>query len=260
MVVVAGGAHRCTAAAWGSDGEWSDVAKLYVPYAGEGWVTCGGCQLALEPGMACFLPPHTRLAYGTSRRLDLHWAHFFAQSPLIHARLAAVATPRMLPAELARRCGPPAAALAGWFESGDVATGCRVQAMLLDVVAWALGEALPDPTAGGSNRERLVRALRYMEDRVTTPPSLAAMAREAGLSAEHFHRCFVRAFQVTPFAYLHRRRMARARGLLAGGALRVKEVAAACGYADPYYFSRMFRAHFGHTPAAVRAGRARVEP
>ena len=56
---------------------------------------------------------------------------------------------------------------------------------------------------------------------------------------------------VTPFAYVLRLRMARARQLLHAG-LRVQEATDQCGYADPLYFSRVFTRFFHQTPSACR--------
>ena len=53
-------------------------------------------------------------------------------------------------------------------------------------------------------------------------------------------------------AYINRMRMARAARLLAESALAVKEVAWACGYANPSYFIHSFRAQYGQTPKGYR--------
>jgi len=55
---------------------------------------------------------------------------------------------------------------------------------------------------------------------------------------------------------MHTACMARAEKLLAEDELTVKEAAEACGYDDPFYFSRVFRRYFGTTPGKVRKGMA----
>jgi AraC-like DNA-binding protein len=67
-------------------------------------------------------------------------------------------------------------------------------------------------------------------------------------------------YRSTPFEYLQRRRMAKAHRLLIQGTSSVKEVAAACGYDDPYYFSRMFRRQYDCTPRDVRLGKVKRTP
>lgn len=48
------------------------------------------------------------------------------------------------------------------------------------------------------------------------------------------------------------RRMDSAKKLLETTALKVGEIAAQCGYSDPYYFSHCFKKHFGQTPISLR--------
>ena len=51
-----------------------------------------------------------------------------------------------------------------------------------------------------------------------------------------------------PLAYLTRLRLERARDLLRLEGLPVGEVARRVGYADPFYYSRRYRALFGKPP------------
>jgi AraC-like DNA-binding protein len=46
--------------------------------------------------------------------------------------------------------------------------------------------------------------------------------------------------------------MERAADRLTEGTLTVEAVAAELGYEDPFYFSRVFREHFGRSPAQFR--------
>ncbi len=81
---------------------------------------------------------------------------------------------------------------------------------------------------------------------------LADLAAIAQLSRTHLCTTFRRATGLTPFAYLHRYRVERARELLAESTLPIAAVAVAVGVPDPYYFSRAFRRSEGLSPAAYR--------
>lgn len=81
---------------------------------------------------------------------------------------------------------------------------------------------------------------------------LPEMALAAGLSTFHFLRRFKRATGTTPWRYLTDLRLAKARSLLADPAMGVREAAAAAGFSDPAYFSRLFRQRTGRTPSAYR--------
>ena len=71
------------------------------------------------------------------------------------------------------------------------------------------------------------------------------------VSSAHAETLFRRAFGVTPVAYRRRLRLGRARELLVSSQMNVSEAAYAVGFADPLYFSRVFRRVFGTTPSSL---------
>lgn len=75
----------------------------------------------------------------------------------------------------------------------------------------------------------------------------------AGLSASQFFTLFKRATGYTPMDFFIRARMGEARELLVSTNLTVKEIAAALGYDDQFYFSRRFKLVNGLSPKAFRA-------
>ncbi|MDD4745594.1 MAG: helix-turn-helix transcriptional regulator, partial [Eubacteriales bacterium] len=68
-------------------------------------------------------------------------------------------------------------------------------------------------------------------------------------------RQFTRAVTMTPLAYLTRVRIEQARELLLTTRMPVSEVAPACGFESPSYFSRIFRSLTGQTPGMFRRHR-----
>jgi len=255
-MILEGGHYRCTTTDWHGHGERSAAVKLYAPTTGCAWVALAGRRSELRAGALYLIPPHQQLHYGTATGMTVDWLHFMPLSPLVDARLATLGEVQCLPADYPPRWRSVTRALAQYFQRPTPPLGYRVQALVLDVV----GSILDGMPAEKEGTERLLPALQFMDDHVMTAPPLAAIARTVKLSPEHFHRLFRQQFHTTPFAYLLRRRLAHARHLLAEGVLSVKEVAAACGYDDPYYFSRVFHQRQGCTPRAVRLGKACALP
>jgi AraC-like DNA-binding protein len=111
------------------------------------------------------------------------------------------------------------------------------------------------PALKSSTREELFRRLEagraYVHSHVEEPISLEKVARAACLSRYHFHRAFTQVFQKTPHTYLTEVRLARAHALLRAG-LPVTQVCAGVGFTSASSFSRLFRAHFGVAPSAIR--------
>lgn len=83
--------------------------------------------------------------------------------------------------------------------------------------------------------------------------SIAAIAEAAGMSECGFRRAFARRLGTSPLKYLTRLRLAHAEALLQMGYLPVGEVARRCGFADPKYFTRVWRTAYGTLPSSVRA-------
>jgi AraC-like DNA-binding protein len=100
---------------------------------------------------------------------------------------------------------------------------------------------------------RLRRVRVFVEERLHQPVTLADMAAAAGLSPFHFARGFARAAGMTPFAYLRRRRCARARLLLSTTALPLAEVATRCGFRSQSHFTSVFQQAEGLPPGRWRA-------
>jgi AraC-like DNA-binding protein len=98
----------------------------------------------------------------------------------------------------------------------------------------------------------LRRARDLMDARFAEPLDLEAMARAAGFSRYHFAREFRAKFGETPGAYLSRRRVERAKDLLAWANLTVTEVCVLVGFASLSSFIRRFSELVGCSPAVYR--------
>ncbi len=88
--------------------------------------------------------------------------------------------------------------------------------------------------------------LSHFTSRELTVPQLAAIAN---VSEVYFRKVFHRQYHTSPLKYIHRLRVAKAMSLLTCGGYSVQNVAALVGYADPLYFSRVFKEHTGVTPS-----------
>ena len=100
----------------------------------------------------------------------------------------------------------------------------------------------------------VVEAARWLERNLIDAVTVNDLARLVELSPSHLTALFRAHLGCPPLKYQQRLRLALARKLLRDSYLRVSEVAAACGYADPNYFIRVFRAQVGRTPQAWRRG------
>ena len=80
----------------------------------------------------------------------------------------------------------------------------------------------------------------------------AAEAAKLHISLKHFMRLFRQCHGVPPGGFVLRQRLYRACELLAQEQLPVKTVAFECGFANEFYFSRIFRKYMLFSPSAYR--------
>jgi AraC family transcriptional regulator len=98
----------------------------------------------------------------------------------------------------------------------------------------------------------LLRAREAVHDGFRTPPSLAALAADAGVHRGQVAREFRRHFGMAVGEYVRCRRVSRAWELVIGSDLSLAEIAAECGFADQSHLTRSFRRAYGRTPGRQR--------
>jgi AraC family transcriptional regulator len=150
-------------------------------------------------------------------------------SLLATATVALDTDPRMT-----RRCIRRAAALLGIDVTRGGATAARS----------SLQAGLPSWQA---NRLR-----SYIESKLDSTIRATDLAGVVRLSASHFFRAFRKSFGESPAAYIMKRRMLRAQGLMLKSRMPLSQVALDCGMCDQPHLSRAFRRIIGTTPAAWR--------
>lgn len=220
----------------------------------------GGPGLALRPGdlIHATLPRRIRLRADADTRLCL-----LLLGPVSGDRRMA-GLMRNAPSGRLRADRGPARLLCGLVQglSGHLAGIGEAEARPLEI---ALREfALSALESGsvrlisgtGSRNGVLLRALGRAEALMADPAlGLPGLARDLGLSPRYLQKLFRDGGESFPLL-LRRMRLDRAHADLADPALAhlsVGETAFRCGFADPAYFSRCFRAAFGITPTERRA-------
>ena len=107
--------------------------------------------------------------------------------------------------------------------------------------------------AQSSPRAALQRARDLIDTQYAQPLDLDELARIANFSRYHFLRAFRRAFHATPHEYLTRKRIERAKELLAQSELTVTEICFEVGFVSLGSFSTLFHKLVGWSPSIYRA-------
>jgi transcriptional regulator GlxA family with amidase domain len=100
--------------------------------------------------------------------------------------------------------------------------------------------------------ERVLASIERLRRDWRKPHRLEELAVDAGMSVTYYSALFRRCTGFAPIDFIIRERMQHACRLLDTTDARIGEIAAQCGYADAYYFTRCFRRVMGASPRRYR--------
>lgn len=127
---------------------------------------------------------------------------------------------------------------------------------VLQLIGAALAAAGGQPYPGRSN-EIARQAALALEQRVEEAVDMKRLAASLHLSYDRFRHIFRQHTGMAPHRYLQQLRINRAKELLSGTELSVKDVAALLRFEDTYHFSRVFKDKIGMSPTAWRGSARR---
>jgi AraC family transcriptional regulator len=140
-------------------------------------------------------------------------------------------------------------------------TGAAADRLYLEAIGTVLSGHLIRRWTTGSvlsiGRGRLTPAqLRKTIDLADAAPperlSIASLARQLDMGEHRFTRLFRRSTGSTPYQFLLKKRLERARTLLEYTTLSIAELALEAGFGSQSHFTSVFRQYFSITPAAYR--------
>lgn len=107
--------------------------------------------------------------------------------------------------------------------------------------------------------EGMQASIDYIEENLTEPLEIGAVAGTAGLSPFYYQRIFGALCGMTVGEYIRARRMTLAARELAGTDLKVIDAAMKYGYDSPDSFARAFQRFHGITPSAAKESGAQLK-
>jgi AraC-like DNA-binding protein len=119
---------------------------------------------------------------------------------------------------------------------------------------FSLLQQLPSTVWKNRNLDRrVIIGIRYMEQNIRDIViSNQSLAQEGGMSVNAYARLFKDQTGFSPRKYLSRMRVEKACNLLHHSELSIEQIAAACGFADRYYFTRVFTQTMLISPGVYR--------
>lgn len=126
----------------------------------------------------------------------------------------------------------------------------RIELRVAEVLC--LLDADAQEASGAAYPAALSRMLFYIHERYMQSLTLSTLSAEFGLSRQYVSRLFQKHLNTTVTHYMTRLRLEHSLEFLHYSSLRVNEVSDAVGFANAYYFCRLFRRQFGQTPTQYR--------
>lgn len=210
----------------------------------------GGEELVLEPGVLLLSRPGMREEYrwGRDEQTQHGYIHFDIQP-----------RPPTASWPLQRTSIPPSPIPAlldylVWLSGQRASDWAEQAAPILEALLHVFVTA-PLPNRDEASHPALAAALDHVRAQWRggmRPIGLAELAGAASVSKEHLTRLFHERYGTGVVGALELVRLAHAETLLERTNLRVGEIAASCGFADPLYFSKRFRSAYGVSPRAYR--------
>jgi len=242
---------------WHSKERAGGAEQMIVIYcvAGRGWTRLGGAEHSIDAGQVLVIAPFQPHAYGSSPDAPwtIYWLHVAGKKvPALHCLLTDDGSRPIFDAGE----DPDAIAL---FEEifHMLRQSYGAEHLLLSGLSSGrlLGRLIhlhrEHPELLGA-KERVLRTIRYMEQRARHRVTVPELARLANLSRSHYAAVFRRQTGYPVLDYFNRLKMQRAAYLLDTGVMPVKSIAAELGYPDPLYFSRQFHRVYDVSPTQYR--------
>ena len=105
------------------------------------------------------------------------------------------------------------------------------------------------PNSTNSPSVNVELAAQYITEHLADNLNTAKLAELCCISEKYFRTLFKRQYNITPTQYIITLRLNTAAKLLRIGGFSIAEIAAMVGIPDVYYFSKLFKKHFGVSPS-----------
>ncbi len=106
------------------------------------------------------------------------------------------------------------------------------------------------------DKERLAKARYAIIKNPERQHTVESLAKLCGYSSGRFSHLYRDIYGITPMQFVTSERVNMAKSLLLYGGLSVSDVAAACGFRNIYYFSKLFKEKTGCSPSQYKKAMA----
>ncbi|WP_308723427.1 AraC family transcriptional regulator [Paenibacillus polysaccharolyticus] len=145
-------------------------------------------------------------------------------------------------------------AVGALLKSSESLERLQAQSIFLSMVYGVLSQKLQTLAQPEHTKINIVTdAIKYIKANYRESVTAEKLAGRYDCSTSYLSRLFRNQIGLGPIEYLIHERVHRAKQLLLKSDARIQDIATKVGYADVYYFSRLFKKHTGRSPLQFRA-------
>lgn len=230
-------------------GSYCSHHELIYKYSGDSISYLDGHSFALNEGSILYIPQGNHGAYSveTLRKGEAIDILFTADAPLAPFPFLLPAPHKTIIIDLFEKCHET-------WRMGTETKQLRCLSFLYSILAELQEESLRQRVTPRV-RTILETALSYFNAHCfDLKIDYAVPARSAGVSYSYLKKLFIAEHGMPPSRYITQRRMEYARTLLMSPEISISEISRLVGYANVYYFSRVFHEEVGMSPTEYRKG------
>ena len=231
---------------WNQFDVMSPFGRVYFMIDDAGWLETEAGRIDLTPGSMYLIPPYTRVNLRTAERIEKFYFHFtlkYAGSDVLEGIHRCFALP--LEDALLQSL------LRAW-KGGGLPDLLELKALAHATLAHFIRDGLPDLS------QRMILASTYqdingyIERNLSASLSGRAICAALGYSYETMRRSFRRDNGTTFNQYIKGRLIQEASMQLLLTDRTIQQIASGLGFADEFYFSRLFKQKMEYSPREYR--------
>ena len=241
--------------------EWRDLDyvpdynKLYFIYSGEGWLKIDGRDYYPKPGQLFLMPKGIIQSYGTisENTFVKHWCHFTACVGDLNL-FDIIHTPYFIDVENIPYLSGLFEQLEKNYTDNGLTAMLKAKSALYGIISYFIEHSSVEKikTFDLPQTEKLNTILTYIDNHLADEITVEVLARIAYLHPNYFIRFFKKYTGNSPIHYINSVRLEKAKSLLAGTSMAIKEIAIITGFNDLFYFSKSIKAYTGFSPSEFR--------